>query len=347
MRTFTQFQAPYSYALKRLPVILSFLLVSLAGFILPAETKAQACAPGSFVVSNFETGFFTRDNQQWTYLLFFLKNNNQNGISHLTFPLPTSGGCFPGSTYLGADEAQWARASYSTTKPTNPITNSLTMVWGKDNSCDASGTQDVLKISAGEIDKENGMWVRMELKGVWTFDANATIFFKYGNNCCIGSLNNSGAGSGFFGCYFDCALGVTADFNNIACYGGTTSVTAVVTGAAASPTVQYKLDNGPAQTSPIFTAVTPGEHTINVKQGPCEANVTFTVTQPNAAVDLTLTPTAVLCYGAQTGSIKAVGSGGTSPYEYKLEGGVYSSVDEFTGLGAGTYTVYVKDKNGC
>jgi len=50
---------------------------------------------------------------------------------------------------------------------------------------------------------------------------------------------------------------------------------------------------------------------------------------------------------AQDGSITASGSGGKSPYQFAINTGSYSSVALFPNLSAGTYTLKIKDSNGC
>jgi large repetitive protein len=60
-------------------------------------------------------------------------------------------------------------------------------------------------------------------------------------------------------------------------------------------------------------------------------------------VTVTATSTNVLCNGASNGSITATGANGTSPYNYKLNAGLYQSSGTFTGLAPGTYTITVKD----
>lgn len=50
---------------------------------------------------------------------------------------------------------------------------------------------------------------------------------------------------------------------------------------------------------------------------------------------------------AQDGTITAAGSGGKSPYQFAINSGLYSSASSFTGLGAGTYTLKIKDSNEC
>lgn len=47
------------------------------------------------------------------------------------------------------------------------------------------------------------------------------------------------------------------------------------------------------------------------------------------------------------GSITVVGSGGKEPYKYAINTGAFGSSAEFNNLGAGDYTLWVKDKNGC
>ncbi|MCP9769357.1 adhesin, partial [Lacihabitans sp. LS3-19] len=75
--------------------------------------------------------------------------------------------------------------------------------------------------------------------------------------------------------------------------------------------------------------------------------ISTTITQPAAALARSLTQTNVLCFGNSTGVVTVAGSGGTSPYTYQLGIGTYQASGTFSGLAAGTYTVNVKDANGC
>jgi gliding motility-associated-like protein len=52
--------------------------------------------------------------------------------------------------------------------------------------------------------------------------------------------------------------------------------------------------------------------------------------------------------GAVNGSITiGATTGGTSPFTYSINGSAYTSTTVYTGLAAGTYSISVKDKNGC
>ena len=54
------------------------------------------------------------------------------------------------------------------------------------------------------------------------------------------------------------------------------------------------------------------------------------------------------CNGLDDGSLTANSTGGVAPVEYALsESGPYQTDNEFTGLSAGDYMVYVRDANGC
>ncbi|MCR9064184.1 MAG: Ig-like domain-containing protein, partial [Cytophagales bacterium] len=49
--------------------------------------------------------------------------------------------------------------------------------------------------------------------------------------------------------------------------------------------------------------------------------------------------------GTNTGSIEVQATGGSGEYQYKINSGNYQTSNKFTGLGQGTYTIQVKDKN--
>ena len=54
-----------------------------------------------------------------------------------------------------------------------------------------------------------------------------------------------------------------------------------------------------------------------------------------------------LCFGDQNGQITLQPSGGMGPYLFSIDGGAFSTSDNFTGLVAGGYQVAVQDVNGC
>ncbi|MEZ0007299.1 gliding motility-associated-like protein, partial [Flavobacterium sp. 28YEA47A] len=118
---------------------------------------------------------------------------------------------------------------------------------------------------------------------------------------------------------------------------------------AVAAQVQYSLDGINYVASNVFTNVAPGSHTAYVKHlNGCEKPVTFTInTLLPVAANANVTAN-VLCFGQSTGRIQVVATGGTGVYQYAISPAYsYSSSSTFNNLTAGTYSVKVKDVNGC
>ncbi len=79
----------------------------------------------------------------------------------------------------------------------------------------------------------------------------------------------------------------------------------------------------------------------------CTYTVSANLTNSPPVTDVVLTPSNIIC-GAGTGSI-TIGAvtGGTSGFTYAVNGGAFSASPPVTGLASGTYSITVKDANGC
>jgi subtilisin-like proprotein convertase family protein len=129
---------------------------------------------------------------------------------------------------------------------------------------------------------------------------------------------------------------------NASASGYTVTATA---GGGTSP-YQYRLDNGALQTSNIFNNVPNGTHTVTVHDANgCETTTSVTVSVGAISV-LAFQSKTISCFGAADGQITADASGGIPPLTYSLDGVNFQASNTFTGLGAGTYTVIVKDAGG-
>uniref|UniRef100_A0A0N4ZWK1 T9SS type B sorting domain-containing protein n=1 Tax=Parastrongyloides trichosuri TaxID=131310 RepID=A0A0N4ZWK1_PARTI len=110
----------------------------------------------------------------------------------------------------------------------------------------------------------------------------------------------------------------------------------------------YSIDGVTFQASPEFTTVAPGAYLVQVKNaGGCAspvANITINPqpTAPIAATATTVQPTCVLA----TGSITVTAPLGAD-LTYSVDGTTYQAGLTFTGLASGTYSLTVRNLEGC
>jgi len=135
---------------------------------------------------------------------------------------------------------------------------------------------------------------------------------------------------------------------NVSCFGGNNGAVTVAGAGGVGP-YQYSLDGGAFQASGTFGTLTAKTYTVTVKDvNSCTKDVTVTITEPASGVGGSITSqTNVLCFGDNSGSVTVAGIGGTAPYQYSLNGGVYQVSGTFGTLTSGPYTVTVKDAGGC
>ena len=141
----------------------------------------------------------------------------------------------------------------------------------------------------------------------------------------------------------------TVASTNVACFGGRTGSITVTPTNGTSP---YMYKNGTAgtyQSSNLFKALTAGTYTIYIKDSNiCTGKTPPVIITQNTKLNATFTKTDPSCFGKADGTISVTASGGKPPYKYKLNAaGAYQDPSTFSGLKAGSYTVYVKDLAGC
>ncbi|MFZ1528948.1 MAG: hypothetical protein WAT19_09360, partial [Ferruginibacter sp.] len=137
---------------------------------------------------------------------------------------------------------------------------------------------------------------------------------------------------------------VTTVQTNTTCGNSTGSVT--VTGSGGMAPYNYSIDGTNFQVSGTFAGLAAGVYTITVRDANgCKTTRLVTILNSNGPA-LTYTSTNAEC-GNNNGSITLNVTGGTSPYQYSINGGAYQSGNFFTGLVAGIYTITVNDAAGC
>ena len=129
----------------------------------------------------------------------------------------------------------------------------------------------------------------------------------------------------------------------ISCFGNTDGSIEVNASGGNLP-YSYALDFQSFQNNNVFSNLSEGTYIVVVRDSSgCENTFETTVIEPQE-----LNGTASSSPSTNNnGSITISANGGTSPYTFSIDGVNYYSGSLFTGLNGGTYTVYIKDNNGC
>ena len=135
---------------------------------------------------------------------------------------------------------------------------------------------------------------------------------------------------------------------NVLC-NGTSTGSITVTASGGTGALSYSINGINFQPSNSFTGLAAGSYTITIKDANnCSTTGSATITQPTTAVSITnVSKTNVACNGGTTGSINISAVGGTGVLSYSVDGNTFQASNNVTGLVAGSYTVVVKDANGC
>lgn len=139
------------------------------------------------------------------------------------------------------------------------------------------------------------------------------------------------------------AITLTVNQTNVTCNNACNgSISATATGGTGTLSYQW-LPGG--QTVPSISGLCAGTYTLNVwDANNCLKTQTVTITEPSvlSATFNAVNPTTCV---TNDGSITVTPTGGIGPYTFTWTPG--GSVNPLTNLGAGSYSVIVKDANGC
>jgi hypothetical protein len=164
------------------------------------------------------------------------------------------------------------------------------------------------------------------------------------------SFSNIGAGTHNItikdnrGCTLTKTISISQPASTLNCT-ATTSGTILCNGATVNVTVAATGGTTPYSGIGTFT-VSGGTYNYTVTDAVGAVKTTaITVSQPSAISPI-VTASNIIVFGGTT-TITVTASGGTGAYTYKLNRGNYQTSNIFSGVPAGTDTIYVKDANGC
>jgi gliding motility-associated-like protein len=144
--------------------------------------------------------------------------------------------------------------------------------------------------------------------------------------------------------------GVQMNSQNITCAGQCDGfATAIPAGGQSPYTYVWEQNGAPiGQNIQTATGLCPGSYDVTVTDAAgCTQTNSITITEPNSLF-LDASTIDATCFGVCDGAINIeTSTGGTTPYNYSLNGGVPQTALNFNNLCAGTYNVVLMDANNC
>jgi outer membrane protein OmpA-like peptidoglycan-associated protein len=133
------------------------------------------------------------------------------------------------------------------------------------------------------------------------------------------------------------------DVKNVLCYGDTTGAVMISAKGGSAP-YSFKWNTG--RTSEDHTNSRAGSYSVSITDAKgCTQSLSAVITSPPSLVPYFESVRNVLCSGEQSGIVNISINGGIPPYQYKWNNG--ATTQDLTNIGAGEYSVSIKDANGC
>ena len=136
---------------------------------------------------------------------------------------------------------------------------------------------------------------------------------------------------------------------NVSCFGGSNASISLAASGGSGTIAYTLLPIGTNNTTGSFSGLSASVYTVNASDANgCSITSLLSITQPLAVSISNISNASPSCVPGNDGSISVTGSGGVLPYLYSISPlFVYASTSVFTSLGTSTYTVNIKDANGC
>ncbi len=177
--------------------------------------------------------------------------------------------------------------------------------------------------------------------------SNPTVALASGSATfiCTATLGTCNAKDSAFVQIKDISLGSKQDVN---CLNASTGNIVMSTGPGWVAPIEFSIDGGiNYQTANTFNNLPVGNYNVMVKDGSgCIDSLKVPIIQAYPDLLETHTTTQASCSGNADGTITINATGGNPNYQYALNGGSFGNNNVFN-VTQGTYTVVVKDDNGC
>ena len=147
----------------------------------------------------------------------------------------------------------------------------------------------------------------------------------------------------------DQPLRLTLDIEteDVECRGESTGSALAIPGGG-TPPYTYTWNDVSNQNGREATGLAMGNYTVTVSDANgCQIEQSTFINEPSIDLAVDFVPFDVTCYGENDGSVDVIGTGGTPPYEFSIDGEYYNASNLIPGLTAGNYTLFIRDLYGC
>ena len=172
------------------------------------------------------------------------------------------------------------------------------------------------------------------------YSGNYTVYIKDANACALSRSTSLQGPAGLQG---------SLQVQPALCKNGSNGSIKVSRMSGGNNVYEYSLDGVNYQSAAQFTNLKAGQYQVYVRDVPysCQLVLSGEVKEPSALMLQLTNNTPVSCFNGSNGALTVQASGGTGAYTFSLNAGSFGASSSFGGLSAGSYTITVKDANGC
>ena len=148
----------------------------------------------------------------------------------------------------------------------------------------------------------------------------------------------------------DLPVATAAITNEVSCDSGADGeVTITIDASVGAPPYLISFDGGPFTAQTVYAGLTAQTYNYTVRDSKlCEQTFAITLDPANPITATAIIDTEYTCTGDGAITIQGgTASGGSGTFEYSIDGANFQASPLFAGLTDGTYTITVRDTNGC
>ena len=142
-------------------------------------------------------------------------------------------------------------------------------------------------------------------------------------------------------------LQATVEISDVSCFGANDGTLTVKNPTGGSGSFEYSLDGYTWISRTNFSGLAPSVYIFQMRDTNAHTCLNtigvFTIAQPDR-IQAVVTATAETFAGAKDGVITIISpTGGSGAYEYSIDGTIWTSTSQFTGIASGNYTIHLRD----